>query len=266
LFGFVAQRNVVDVDEDLVAALAVPYLAAGVPGVAQDGSHCGLGPRDAVAVAVTCRIVRGRAGDAVACECLGDGVQALASEVLAEDPLDDRCGGWVEFQAVAALAGGGLARVGMRTEIDEAVAVRRAASEEAALSRCLGCHGRPHADLYAIALPFRHAAVERHHQIVRIAAGIDSPADLGHPQADAVVHEHRERQAELVAVERPGRFADDNRVEPAVSIAQRFQQLGGLRATLPRQRSGFSDVEVLGDDLAAVRADQRPRTGQLPVS
>jgi hypothetical protein len=41
LFGFVAKRDIVDVDEDLVAALAVPSLPVGVAGVAQDGSYGG---------------------------------------------------------------------------------------------------------------------------------------------------------------------------------------------------------------------------------
>jgi hypothetical protein len=57
----------------------------------------------------------GRAGDALACEGLCDGVQALAGDVLAEDALHDR--------------GGGLARVGVRAEIDQVVAVLRATAE-----------------------------------------------------------------------------------------------------------------------------------------
>jgi hypothetical protein len=93
---------------------------------------------------------------------------------------------------------------------------------------------------------------------VRVAARVDSDADLWHPQADAVVDEHGEREAELVAVERPRWFANYDRVEPAVRIAQCLQQRGALWAALPRQRSRLSDVEVLGDDLAAMRCDQRP--------
>jgi hypothetical protein len=44
LFGFVAERDIVDVDEDLVAALAVSHLPPGVVGVAPDGSYGGLRP------------------------------------------------------------------------------------------------------------------------------------------------------------------------------------------------------------------------------
>jgi hypothetical protein len=80
-------------------------------------------------VAVSCRIVRGRAEDAVACERFGDAVQALAGDVFAEDALHDRRGDRVGLQAVQALAGDGLARVGVRAEIDQVVAVLRATAE-----------------------------------------------------------------------------------------------------------------------------------------
>jgi len=50
---------------------------------------------------------------------------------------------------------------------------------------------------------------------VRIGAGVNSTADLGHPQLDVVVHEHRERETELVAVERALRLADHDTGEPA---------------------------------------------------
>ena len=42
--GDVAERDVVDVDEDLVLALLVPDLEAGVAGVGEDGADRGLGP------------------------------------------------------------------------------------------------------------------------------------------------------------------------------------------------------------------------------
>ena len=48
---------------------------------------------------------------------------------------------------------------------------------------------------------------------MRVGARVDGAADLRHPQLDAVVDEHGEREAELVAVERPLRLADDDRVE-----------------------------------------------------
>jgi hypothetical protein len=50
-----------------------------------------------LAVTVSGSVVCGGAGDAVACEGLGDGVQALAGDVFAKNPLDDRSGGWVGF-------------------------------------------------------------------------------------------------------------------------------------------------------------------------
>ncbi len=38
--GDVPERNVIDVDEDLVFALLVPHLEAGVAGVGEDGPDC----------------------------------------------------------------------------------------------------------------------------------------------------------------------------------------------------------------------------------
>ncbi|MDA0639818.1 hypothetical protein OUY24_04235 [Nonomuraea ferruginea] len=56
-FRGVAEADIVDVDEDLVLALAVPHLMAGVAGVGQDGPYRALGPGDAGAVAVPARVV-----------------------------------------------------------------------------------------------------------------------------------------------------------------------------------------------------------------
>ncbi|ORV79876.1 hypothetical protein AWC07_22170 [Mycobacterium gastri] len=66
-------------------------------------------------------------------------------------------------------------------------------------------------------LPLAHAAEQRHHQIVCLGARIDRSADLGHPQADAVVGEYREGQRELRPVERPGGFSDDDGIEATVT-------------------------------------------------
>jgi hypothetical protein len=71
----VAEGDVLDVDEDLVASLPVPDLAACVAGVVEDGSHCTLAPgalgRRAVAVALG--VMAGRREDAVPGEALSDG-------------------------------------------------------------------------------------------------------------------------------------------------------------------------------------------------
>ena len=90
---------------------------------------------------------------------------------------------------------------------------------------------------------------------------VDRPADLGHPQRDAVVVEQRERQTVLVAVERPVRFADHDRVELAVRVLQLGEQRGCLRAALPRDRAGLVHVEELGDDHPAARVDERAGRG-----
>jgi hypothetical protein len=52
---------------------------------------------------------------------------------------------------------------------------------------------------------------------VCLGAGIDRSADLGHPQADSVVREHRESERELRPVERAGGFPDHYGIEAAVT-------------------------------------------------
>ncbi|GAA1330167.1 hypothetical protein GCM10009660_02240 [Catellatospora bangladeshensis] len=51
---------------------------------------------------------------------------------------------------------------------------------------------------------------------VGLGVRIDRPAHLRHPQPDPVVHEQREGEPELVAVERPLRLSDQHGVEPAI--------------------------------------------------
>ena len=129
------QGHVVDVDKDL-AALLVPYLAAGVAGVGEDGADGRLGPRPAAVevVPVAGRVVGAGGGDTVARETLGDAEKPSAGQVLGEDPLDDRGGRGVDFQAAEPLAVEGLAGVGVGAGVGQPVAVGRAAPEEAALA------------------------------------------------------------------------------------------------------------------------------------
>ena len=58
---------------------------------------------------------------------------------------------------------------------------------------------------------------------MRVRARIDRAADLGYPELDAVVHEHWERESELVAIERALWFADDDRVPAAARVPKGFQ-------------------------------------------
>jgi hypothetical protein len=159
----------------------------------------------------------------------------------------------------------GLLRVRVRAGVGEPVAVRRPPAEEPSLRRRLGAHGRPDAGLDPHPLALRHSAEEHHHEIVRLGARVDGAADLGHPQLDAVVGEHREREPELVAVEGALRFADDDRIEAPVRSSQCGQQSSGLGPALPRQRPALPDVEELGDDLAAGRLDEGEAAVELPL-
>jgi hypothetical protein len=55
---------------------------------------------------------------------------------------------------------------------------------------------------------------------VGLRAGIDGATDLGHPQLDVEVREHREGEPELVAVEGSLRLADHDRAEAPIQIPE----------------------------------------------
>jgi hypothetical protein len=59
----VAHRNVLDVEENLIGALPVPHLPAGVAGIGQDGANGGLGPRRALPMRAAGTVVGRRARD-----------------------------------------------------------------------------------------------------------------------------------------------------------------------------------------------------------
>ncbi|WP_275560582.1 hypothetical protein [Streptomyces sp. 5-6(2022)] len=235
--GLMAQGHVVDVEEDFVLALLVPHLVSGVAGVGQDRADCALGPGDAGAVAIAGVVVRGRAGDALVGQDFSDGEQPVFGDLVEmEDPLHDRRGDRVGLQAVQAAPVGGLGRVGVRSGVDEPVAVGRASPEVAAFDLGLGAHRGANADLDAVAFALAHAAEDRHHQVVRLGLRIDGPADFRHPQLHAVVDEDGEGQAELVAVEGTLRLADHDRFEAPVGVFERLQQGRGARPALPGDR------------------------------
>jgi hypothetical protein len=87
--GGVTESHVVDVEENLVLALPVPHLVAGVAGVGEDRPDRALRPSDAAPVPVSGPVVRGRASDAVTGQPLGDREQPAPAEELSEDPLDN---------------------------------------------------------------------------------------------------------------------------------------------------------------------------------
>jgi hypothetical protein len=99
---------------------------------------------------------------------------------------------------------------------------------------------------------------------VRLAAGVDRAADLGHPQPDAEVLEDGVGEGELVAVEGALRLADHSRLEAAAWVAEGGEQLAGLGAALPWQRAGVADVEELRHDHPTPGLDQLTGTSHLP--
>jgi len=176
-----------------------------------------------------------------------------------DDGVRSSFGVW--FEDVESLPNRCLAWIRVLTSIAEAVAVRRSTTEETSFDGCLRGHRCSDPGLDAVPFAFAHASVERHDEIVCIAARIDS----GDPEGDAVVHEDREGESELVAVERSLRFADDNRVEAARRVGERLEQPRRLGPPLPGKRARLANVEELLDDLAVGGFDQLPRPCELPV-
>jgi hypothetical protein len=95
------------------------------------------------------------------------------------------------------------------------------------------------------------------------ASRVDRPADLRYPQLHPEVVEDGEGERELVAVEGAPRLADHHRVEPAVGVAQRCQQLAGLRPSRPGQRPAVAAVEELRDDRPIMRSNELAAALQL---
>jgi len=126
-------------------------------------------------------VVGGGAGDAVAGQPFGDGVQATTCHVLVEDAAHHRGSVRVRLQAVEALAYCRLARVGVRPAVGQLVAVGRPAAEEATLGARLRDHGGADVDLDAVALALGHPAVELHHEVMRVRSRVDGASHLGHP-------------------------------------------------------------------------------------
>nr|WP_250907032.1 hypothetical protein [Nonomuraea sp. NEAU-A123] len=251
--GGVAERNIVDVDEDLVLVLTVPHLHPRVARVEQDRAHGGFRPGDAASMGVACPVVRRRTQDPVASEALGDGQQTLASNKLCEDPADNRRSYRVGFQPVEPLSVGSLGRVGMRTGIRKPVTVRRPASEIAALHFGLRRHCRSDPGLDPVSLAFTDPAEHRHDQFMGLVHRVDRAADLGHPQVHPVMLEEGEGKTELVAVEGALGLAHYDGRKAAVGVGQFGEQQGGLRPTHRRDRSRLVHIEELRDDPAAAR-------------
>ncbi len=232
--GVVAEGDVVHVDERFLLALLVPHFVTGVAGIAEDRPDSTLGPGSTRPMRIALAVVGRGTQDLVGSQALRNGEDAYPREELAVDAPHDRRRLGVGFESAKPSSLGGLAGVRMRTGIGEEITVRWSSAEITSFDLCLGRHRRSDSDLDSTALTFRHAAEDRHDQVVRLGLRIDRTADFGHPQFDAVVGEHREGQSELVAVEGTLRFSDDDRVESSVRLLEQLEQLAGFGATFPR--------------------------------
>lgn len=129
-----AEGDVLDVHQQLDAALAVPDLPPRVTRVHQDRPNSGLAPRLARPMPVAGAVVGGRRQDALGRQGFRDRVEAkFLDEVVIENATDHWRGYGIENQPVESLAVRCLRRVGMRPGVVQLVAIRRAPTEEAAL-------------------------------------------------------------------------------------------------------------------------------------
>jgi hypothetical protein len=117
-------------------------------------------------------------------------------------------------------------------------------------------HRRPDPDLDAAAFALAHPAVERHHQVMGVAAGIDWPADNGYPQLDAEMFEEWECQAELVAVGGALWLADDHRGKPAVGLRSSASSSAASGRRFHGSDRDRPMSEELVQDVAAHRVDE----------
>ena len=261
----VAEPGVGRVDQDRVGRLPVPHLPARVPRVGQDRGDGPQRPRRARAVRVAARVGRRRARHPGIVQGAGDPRGAVPGQPLREDPRDDRRRGRVGFEAVRAPTPGGVRLVRVRPRVAEPVPIRRAPAEIAALLPGLGGHRGPHPDPGPGDLPLGRQAQGEHRLLVVLGVPVHPPADLRHPQRDAVVLKQRRHQRVLAAVERPLVLPDHDRVPPAARVRQLRDQRGCLRAPRPRQDPALSRVEELRHDHPAPRG-QHHRLLQLPGS
>ena len=91
---------------------------------------------------------------------------------------------------------------------------------------------------------------------------IGPPASGSH--RDAMGLQVRDDLQGLLADERAFVLSDHDRVEPAVRLGRREEQLRGVRSLVPGEAAGVANVEVFGHDLTMPRG-QPDRLVVLPL-
>ncbi len=127
------------------------------------------------------RVILARRRYAIIGELLRDVPQASPIGVHSVDPLDDRSGHRVAFEAVKPLAKIRFCRVRVRAGVDEPVAVRWSTTEISGRVLRESGHRRTDAHLDSRTLALAHPAEKRHHQVVRFGAGGNRAANRRHP-------------------------------------------------------------------------------------
>ena len=166
-------------------------------------------------------VMRRRRGDLTPGQVFGDRVQPVPGGELAEYPLHDWCGGVVDGERVQAFAVGCLGRVGVRTHVDQPIAVWRATAQEAPFELGLRRHRGSDPDLDPVPFTLRDATEHGHDQVVCLVLRVSRAADFLHPQRHAKVGDDRESVTDLVAVERALRLTHHDGIEAAPRVGQR---------------------------------------------
>ena len=132
--------------------------------------------------------------------------------------------------------------VAVRFGVGELVTVGRAPTEESAFQLRLRLQGRPDADLDAASFAFAHAAVESHHEVVRIEARIDEPTDFVPLVADSVLWDFLHRASIAVAASTKGMAA----IGWAAVTVEPKDLMVDLSKLLPIDSNNLRIEEILG--------------------
>ena len=123
----------------------------------------------------------GRRPNAIPRETLRNAEEPLPTQVLAEDASHHRSRDRVDAKTVQSSPQHRIPGVGVNTGLGEEISVRRAAAEEPAFVLGLSRHSSTHPDLDPVPPSLAHPAVEGHHEVVGVRAGVDLAPNLRYP-------------------------------------------------------------------------------------
>ncbi len=121
---FMAESDILDIDQPLFFPLPIPYLMPGVPRVLQDRTHRTLRPRHSGPMSISTAVVCGWADNTVSVQSLRYGIQPASENVLTEDTDHNVRNDRVRLQLLDPAAFCRLSRMRVWPSIHEPVTVR----------------------------------------------------------------------------------------------------------------------------------------------